>query len=85
MASKLLVRSRNISGAEEWETFILYLTVDLLNLINGRKEFHKCSFCPLYFVEPNFKKMHLKLTRKLQFDGQGFEAVLMLENGNSSN
>ena len=35
--------------------------------------------------EPNFKTMHLKTTDKLQFDGQGFEADLMLENGMSSN
>ena len=88
MASKLLVRSRNFSRAEEWETFILNLTVALLNLLNGRKKFQKCFFCPLYFLEsrePNFGKRHLKLTGKLQFDEQGFEAVLMLENGISSN
>ena len=35
--------------------------------------------------ETNCGKMQLKLTRKFQFDGQGFEAVLMLENGISSN
>ena len=35
--------------------------------------------------ETNFGKMHLKLTGKLQFDGQGFEAVLMLENEIGSN
>ena len=35
--------------------------------------------------EPNFRKMHLKLTGKLKFDEQDFEAVLMLENGISSN
>ena len=35
--------------------------------------------------ETSFVKMHLKLTGKLQFDGQEFEAVLMLENGISSN
>ena len=35
--------------------------------------------------ETSFGKMHLKLTRKLQFDGQGFEAVLILEDGINSN
>ena len=29
--------------------------------------------------------MYLKLEDQLHFDGQGFEAVLRLENGNSSN
>ena len=35
--------------------------------------------------ETNFGKMQVKLTDKLQFDGEGFEAVVMLENGISSN
>ena len=35
--------------------------------------------------ETNFGKTHLKVTGKLQFDGQGFEAMLMLENGIGSN
>ena len=39
MVHKLLVQSRNISKAEEWETFIFNLTVILRNLINDRKSF----------------------------------------------
>ena len=39
MVHKILVQSRNISKAEEWETFIFNLTVTLRNLINGRKSF----------------------------------------------
>ena len=35
--------------------------------------------------ETNFGKTHLKITGKLQFDGQGFEAVLMVENEIGSN
>ena len=44
---KLLVWSRIISRAKVWEMFILNLTETLRNLINGRKEFHKCLFCLL--------------------------------------
>ena len=40
---------------------------------------------PILSREPNFGKMHLKLTGKLECDGQDFEAVLMLKNGISSN
>ena len=40
---------------------------------------------PILSREPNFGKIHLILTGELQFDGPGFEAVLMLENGISSN
>ena len=39
----------------------------------------------ILFRETNFGKTHLKITGKLQFDGQGFEAVFMLENGIGSN
>ena len=39
MVLNLLVQSRNIGSCEEWETFILNLTVTLRNLINGRKTF----------------------------------------------
>ena len=39
MVLNLLVQSRNISRREEWETFILNLTVTLRSLINGRKSF----------------------------------------------
>ena len=39
MVLNLLVQSRNISRREEWETFILNLTVTLRSFINGRKSF----------------------------------------------
>ena len=39
MIHKLLVQPRNISRAEEWETFMFNLTVTLWSLVNGRKLF----------------------------------------------
>ena len=39
MVLNLLVQSRNVRRCEEWETFILNLTVTLRSLINGRKSF----------------------------------------------
>ena len=39
---------------------------------------------PIICREPSFRNMYPYLTSKLQLDGQGFEELLMLENGISS-
>ena len=41
MVPKLIVQSRNISRAEEWETFILNLTVTLRNSTNAGNSLKK--------------------------------------------
>ena len=44
MVPKLRVESRNKSKAEEWETFILNLTVTLRNLIDAGNSFINVCF-----------------------------------------
>ena len=39
---------------------------------------------PIICREPSFRNIYSYLTSKLQLDGQGFEELLMLENGFSS-
>ena len=39
---------------------------------------------PIICREPSFRNIYSYLTSKLQLDGQGFEELLMLENGISS-